>query len=244
MVDVATLFDDVEPPEQAESSRVEPDATSRHDTSGHDEPLDHPERFTPQEEFTEREHVTQQQPPPRQPDRPPLIIHQQPPQPTVESGHSPGRRGEMPTIAVPNRRQRRAARRLQARKVGRIVRHLDLWSTLKLSLLFHLAAFLITIIAGVLVWSIGITTGVTQDLENFIREAFALQSFAFDGERIFRAAVFGGLALVVAATALTVLLAAMFNLMSDLVGGIRVTVVEEETIRPRPVSGVAAASAV
>jgi hypothetical protein len=134
---------------------------------------------------------------------------------------------------VPSRRQRRAARRLQARKVGRIVRHLDLWSVLKLSLLFHLCAFLISLLAGLLVWSIGISAGVIGDLEGFIRQAFALESFAFDGERIFRAAVLGGLALVLAATAFTVLVAAVFNLVSDLVGGIRVTVVQEETARPQ-----------
>jgi hypothetical protein len=215
VVDVSTLFDEVEAPEQPQPPRLGAEATSRH------------------EAFSRPEHVSHQEPPRRQPDRAPLIIRPQPAPPAAESGPLPARRSEMPPVAVPSRRQRRAARHLQARKVGRIVRHLDLWSILKLSLLFHLAAFLITVIAGVLVWSVGITTGVTQDLENFIREAFALQSFAFDGERIFRAAVFGGLALVLAATALTVLVAAMFNLVSDLVGGIRVTVVEEETLRPR-----------
>jgi hypothetical protein len=142
-------------------------------------------------------------------------------------------RRSLPEAVVPTRRQRRAARRLQARKVGRLIRHVDLWSVLKLALLFHLCAFLITLVTGSLLWAVAVSTGVVGDLEGFLREAFALESFAFDGERIFRAAVLGGLALVVAATAVTVLLAALLNLTSDLVGGLRVTVVEEETARPR-----------
>ena len=42
----------------------------------------------------------------------------------------------------------------------------------------------------------------------------------------------GGLGLVVVATVLWVLAAVVFNLISDLVGGIRLTVVEEESLRP------------
>jgi hypothetical protein len=49
---------------------------------------------------------------------------------------------------------------------------------------------------------------------------------------MFRAYAVGGLVMVVAATGFTVLLAVLFNLISDLTGGVRVTVVEEETARP------------
>ena len=64
--------------------------------------------------------------------------------------------------------------------------------------------------------------------------ARALRSFAFDGAQVFQLATFGGLALVLVATFLCCLAALVFNLISDLVGGIRVTVVEEETARPAP----------
>jgi hypothetical protein len=149
----------------------------------------------------------------------------------------PGAEGRSTTTVgpvVPTRRQRQAARRLQARKVGRLVRHVDLWSVFKLAVLFHLSAFLVTLLAGTLLWAVGVSTGVVGDLEGFVREAFALEQFSFDGRRIFQAAALGGLALVGAATVVTVLLAALLNLISDVVGGIRFTVVEEETARPRP----------
>ena len=132
----------------------------------------------------------------------------------------------------PRWRERRAARRLQARRVGRIVRHVDAWSVFKVALLLHLCAFVVITLAGVMVWSVAVDVGVVTDVEDVIRSTFALQSFSFDGERIFRLAVLGGLGLVVVATMLSVLLAVVFNLISDLVGGIRLTVVEEETVRP------------
>ena len=42
------------------------------------------------------------------------------------------------------------------------------------------------------------------------------------------------LGMVVAGAGFTVLVAVLFNLISDVTGGIRFTVVEEETARPRP----------
>ena len=56
--------------------------------------------------------------------------------------------------------------------------------------------------------------------------------FKFEDLQIFTAVVFGGLVLVLAWTGATVVLVLLFNLMSDLTGGVQVTVIEEEQ-RPR-----------
>ena len=48
-------------------------------------------------------------------------------------------------------------------------------------------------------------------------------------DQIFRIAAVGGLVLVLAGSGLTVLGAVLFNLISDVTGGVRLTVVEEET---------------
>ena len=123
-------------------------------------------------------------------------------------------------------------RRLRARKVRRLVRHIEPWSVLKVSLLFFFCIWVVTMVAGVLLWNAAIASGVIGDVENFAEEIFALEDFEFTGEAIFRAAAIGGLVLSVAATGFTVLIAILLNLISDLTGGIRVTVVEEETARP------------
>lgn len=123
-------------------------------------------------------------------------------------------------------------RRLRARKVRRLVRHIEPWSVLKVSLLFFFCVWVVAMVAGVLLWNAAVASGVIGDVENFAEEIFALEDFEFTGEAIFRAAAIGGLVLSVAATGFTVLIAILLNLISDLTGGIRITVVEEETARP------------
>jgi len=123
-------------------------------------------------------------------------------------------------------------RRLRARKVRRLVRHIEPWSVLKVGLLFNFSMWVVIMVASVLLWNAAQTSGVITDIEQFAAELFALESFTFDGETIFEAVALGGLVLAVAATGFLVLIAILLNLISDLTGGIRVTVVEEETARP------------
>ena len=128
--------------------------------------------------------------------------------------------------------ERLQERRLRARKVRRLVRHVEPWSVLKVSLLFNFCMWVVTMVAGVLLWNAAETAGTIEDVEQFAREIFALQEFEFQGEEIFNAVALGGLVVAVAATGFAVLVAILLNLISDLTGGIRVTVVEEETARP------------
>jgi hypothetical protein len=139
-------------------------------------------------------------------------------------------RREVTRQAAPARRPDR----LQARKTHRLVRHVEPWSVLKISLIFFFCIWVILLTAAVLLWQVAKSSGVIDNVENFIEEIFALKegSFAFEGGQMFRAYAVGGLVMVVAATGFTVLLAVLFNLISDLTGGVRVTVVEEETARP------------
>lgn len=123
-------------------------------------------------------------------------------------------------------------RRLRARKVRRLVRHIEPWSVLKVALLFNFCMWVVAMVAGVLLWNAAETAGTISDVEQFATEIFALEEFAFEGEQIFRAVAIGGLVVAVAATGFAVLIAILLNLISDLTGGIRVTVVEEETARP------------
>ena len=129
---------------------------------------------------------------------------------------------------------RRSAKRLRARKVRRLIRHIEPWSVLKISLIFYFCLWIITLISGVILWNMAVSSGTIDNVENFIEELFALDSFDFNGEQIFRATAVGGLVLVVAGSGFTVLMAVLFNLISDITGGMRMTVVEEETARPRP----------
>jgi Transmembrane domain of unknown function (DUF3566) len=130
------------------------------------------------------------------------------------------------------KRERRKLGRLRARKVKRIVRHIDPWSVLKLSLLFYACLFVIVMVAGTLLWNLAGAAGTIASIESFIKDIGAFKTFTFSGATIFRASFLIGLILVIAGSALNVLLVVLFNLISDLVGGIRVSVIEEDTARP------------
>ena len=142
--------------------------------------------------------------------------------------------GPPPRTALGRTLRARSARRLRARRVRRLVRHIEPWSVLKVSLIFYFCAWVIMLFVGVTLWNLAVSSGLVDNVENFVVELFALESFTINGDQIFRIAAVGGLVLVVAGSGSTVLGAVLFNLISDITGGVRLTVVEEETARPRP----------
>jgi hypothetical protein len=124
-------------------------------------------------------------------------------------------------------------RRVRARKVRRVVRHIDPWSVLTFSVLFHLCVFAALLLSSVLVWNAALAAGTIENIESFIRDLGDYKTFEIKGDVVFRAAMVIAGILTLASSVLMVLLTVVFNLISDLVGGIRFTVVEEETVRVR-----------
>lgn len=149
---------------------------------------------------------------------------------------SPPPRRPLRASDLPSRERRRRVR-LQARRVRRIVRHIEPWSVLKISIIFYLCLWVILMIAGVMLWGAAESAGVIEKIESFVRDLFALDEFTINAERIFRGVALSGFVLVIAGTAFNVLLCVLFNLISDLTGGLRVTVIEEESARFRPRRG-------
>ena len=139
-----------------------------------------------------------------------------------------------PRSAVGRALRVRANRRLRARRVRRLVRHVEPWSVLKVSLILYFCAWVVMLFVGVTLWNLAVSSELVAKLENLVVELFALESFKINADQIFRIAAVGGLVLVLAGSGLTVLGAVLFNLISDVTGGVRLTVVEEETARPRP----------
>ena len=107
------------------------------------------------------------------------------------------------------------------------MRSIDAWTVFKVSVLFYLVLYAILLVAGVLLWNLAYTTGTIDNLERFF-ETFGWETFEFHGGEIFHSAWIAGLFLVAGGTGLNVVLATVFNLIADLVGGVGVTVLEEE----------------
>jgi hypothetical protein len=115
------------------------------------------------------------------------------------------------------------------RRVTRVVRDIDPWSVFKIGLIFHFVIYLIALVALVLLWSVASATGTIDNIQQFMK-SFGWESFQFKGGQLFFNVMILGLLAVVLGTALWVLAATIFNLITDLVGGIRVTVLEEEVV--------------
>jgi hypothetical protein len=124
----------------------------------------------------------------------------------------------------------------RVRRVTRVLRSIDVWTVFKVSLVFHVVLYLSTLVAGVMLWNVAHGTGTVDNVERFM-ESFGWETFEFDGGELFAAAWRVGLFLVVGLTGLAVLAATTFNLITDIVGGVRVTVLEEEVVAARRSAG-------
>lgn len=176
-------------------------------------------------------------PPPAPVEKPPLVTRRREQERERELDEEfwdePRPRRERPRLDPDTltRDERRALGRLKARKVRRIVRHVSPWSVFKVSILFYLCLWLILMVAGVVLWRVGQDAGVITNAEKFYAKAAGEKVFEIDGRQVFRAASSAGAILVFSATAFTVLMTILFNLITDLTGGVRLSVLELESAR-------------
>jgi hypothetical protein len=134
---------------------------------------------------------------------------------------------------IPMTVPRMLGRKPRVRRVTRVVRHVDPWSVFKIAVVANTVLYLILLTAGVLLWNVAYATGTVDNVERFF-ESFGWSSFEFNGGEIYHNAWTGGIFVVIGLTGLAVLLATLFNLITDLVGGMRFTVLEEEVVEARP----------
>lgn len=125
--------------------------------------------------------------------------------------------------------------RRRVRRVTRVIRDVDAWSVFKVGLVFHAALYVVLMISGVLLWNVGSATGTIDNVEQFM-ESFGWDSFVFKGGAMFQGFAVLGIFGIALGTGIWVLGAVVFNLITELVGGVRVTVLEEEVVA-RPVEG-------
>jgi hypothetical protein len=113
--------------------------------------------------------------------------------------------------------------------VTRVVRHVDPWSVFKVAAVFALIGYAIALVAGVLLWNVAYATGTVDNIERGM-ESTGWETFELEGGEIFHNAWIAGLFAAVGLIGLAVLAATLFNLVTDLVGGVRLTVLEEEVV--------------
>ena len=99
----------------------------------------------------------------------------------------------------------------------------------KVAVVFSFVGYLVVLTSGVLLWRVAESTGTLDNVERWFTQ-FGWETFALDGDEIFGNAWVIGLFTAVGLTGAAVLIATLFNLVSDIVGGVRVTVLEEEVV--------------
>lgn len=114
----------------------------------------------------------------------------------------------------------------QGRRVRRVIRRIDAWSVLKVSIVFYLSLVLVLLLAGILLWTAGSVVGAVAGLEKLIA-GFGFQGFQFVPGQLLRGFLAAGLVIVVLGTGMSVVVTVLYNLISDLVGGIELAVLEE-----------------
>jgi len=131
---------------------------------------------------------------------------------------------EAPAPAVSNRKAR-VVRDVHNR---RLVRRLDVLSVFKVSLVFYICVFVVMLIAGTALWNVAAALGIIDTVERNVKSLFALTSFQLRpitalvwGSAIAGAVCFFGLLC-------NVFFALVYNLISDVVGGVQVVVLGDE----------------
>lgn len=118
-------------------------------------------------------------------------------------------------------------KRPTTRRIRVGIRRINPWSVLKFSLIFYFCVMLVVLfglaILYLLLGALGVLDSLAQLLEGV---GFGGQNFEFHGFSIFRTSFLIGFLTVVIGSALTVFITVLYNLISDLVGGIEVTLVE------------------
>ena len=130
---------------------------------------------------------------------------------------------------APGARQDGRRRVVQGRRTRRVVRKIDVWTVLKMSVLFYVCVFLVFLIAGIVLWNIAEYFNVITSVDKFIKSLFDLQQFAFRPSVVLQSSVLGGGVLILLGTGANVLAALLYNLISDVVGGVQFIVLEETT---------------
>ncbi|MGI9584819.1 MAG: DUF3566 domain-containing protein [Acidimicrobiia bacterium] len=137
--------------------------------------------------------------------------------------------------------------RIAVRRVRRIIRKIDPWTVLRVTIILNSIAGLIWTLGVWVAWSIAVQRGIPDAfVELFGRLTIVVTT---DGDLYFRVVLMFAIVWVIAMTAAMTMAAVLYNLISDIVGGVEIVMLEEtndappaSTIPPRPVVQVPASN--
>ena len=128
--------------------------------------------------------------------------------------------------AAPKASSGRPSRKAQRRHARVVIRKVAPWSVFKVSVVFYLCVMLVLLGAGMILYGMLGAMGALDSTTRLIRDLFADQTFVINGRWLFTRGLGIGLLKVVVWSDINVFIAFLYNLISDLVGGIEVILAE------------------
>ncbi len=124
---------------------------------------------------------------------------------------------------------KKAARRTQV-----VIRRIGPWSVLKFSLIFYFCVMLILFFALLIIYLVLSAAGAIDSLARILGYVFGSGTSTrgptpvkIDGGQVFTWIFFSGLAFTVVWSLINVFVAFLYNLISDIIGGIDITLAEK-----------------
>jgi hypothetical protein len=121
---------------------------------------------------------------------------------------------------------------MPVQRVRRVVRKIDPWTVLKVSLVFNAVMALVTVLGTVVFWSVFVNAGIPERINELAVTIGIENGITLDGPVYFRIVVLLAVVGTILMTGLFTLGAVVYNLISDLVGGVELVVLEESAPRP------------
>lgn len=107
-----------------------------------------------------------------------------------------------------------------------MIRKVGPWSVLKFSLLFYLCVMAVILGAFVILYGVLGAIGMLDSLTSLMRQLGFGEEFEIHGDWLFSRGLAIGIAMVILWSLINVFVAFLYNLISDIVGGIEVTLSE------------------
>jgi hypothetical protein len=124
-------------------------------------------------------------------------------------------------------RRRQKVRVVRSTSSRRLVRRIDTWTVFKVSLVFYLLALIILVVAGIILWNVAEAFGTITSIQKSAKSLFDLSHFVIKPIPLLEYTTAGGAILCVLGTIVNTVVALLYNLISDVVGGVQVVVVTE-----------------
>jgi len=120
---------------------------------------------------------------------------------------------------------------MRARRVNITIQRIDPWTVLRLSFLLSLAAAVITVVAGMLLWALlsagGVFISVDSTLEDVLGDGALTVTQYFGFGRVISVSLLIAAIDIVLITALATIGAFLFNLAASVSGGLSMTVTDD-----------------